>query len=269
MVVAVCLALIAGTAAGAVVLELTEVVWLSLWVAVIAVGLTLWTTLALCLLLRQRRELQQARALVNIRPLTGKLPLDLGGWAAGPVLMDEIVRQLCRSRPNKVVECGSGWSTVLIAACLQELGAGRVVALEHDEKFALRTRNLLATFGCSARAEVRMAPLTSQTVEGDRRVWYDAGAVKSINGPIDILLVDGPPGNLDSYIRYPAVPLLDREFAEECVIFLDDGYRDDEARIAHRWGEYLGVKPVLETRGNGFWLVEVKKGDASGMNLSH
>jgi predicted O-methyltransferase YrrM len=42
-------------------------------------------------------------------------------------------------RPKFVIECGSGSSTALIAACLQRIGQGRLVALEHDPGYARKT----------------------------------------------------------------------------------------------------------------------------------
>lgn len=228
--------------------------------AVVAGGLgaslALWLAFVTCLQLRQRRRAQEIRALINVRPLTGRLPLDLGGWAVDPVLADELMRTLNRRRPAQIVECGSGWTTLLVACCLDELDVGRIVALEHEERFARRTRELVATCGCANRAEVRLAPLSLQNVDGHDFVWYDPSVVQSIAGPIDLLLVDGPPGNLAPKIRFPAVPLLRDRLAKDCIVLLDDGYRDDEARIARAWGRKLQVEPVLEARGGGFWVLD-------------
>lgn len=231
---------------------------------ILGAGLTLWATLTLYLQLRQRRSSREIRSLINVRPLTGKLPLDLGGWAVDPTLADEVVRTLCRRRPELVVECGSGWTTVLMAACLEELEKGRVVALEHEERFARKTRELLKAAGSSDHGKVRLAPLTEQDVNGAERLWYDASVVRSIAGPIDLLLVDGPPGRLGPEIRYPAVPALRDRLAKECVVFLDDGYRDGEARIARAWGRELGVEPVLEAWGKGFWVLDRAEAGPNG-----
>lgn len=223
---------------------------------IVGAGFTGWTVLAVCLQLRQRRRGQELRGLVNVRPLTGRLPLDLGSWAVDPVLADELVRLLCRRRPERIVECGSGWTTVLMAACLAELEIGTVTALEHEEKFARQTRELLAAGGAADRAEVLLAPLEAQDVDGTDWLWYHPTVVESVEGPIDLLLVDGPPGKLAAEIRYPAIPLLRNRLARDCVVFLDDGFRDDEMRTARSWGRKLGVEPVLVPRGGGFWILD-------------
>lgn len=227
--------------------------------AIFGAVVTSWAVFLSYLQIRQSRHADELRAFVNIRPLTKRLPVDLGGWAANPVLVDQLMRFLCGRRPNQVVECGSGWTTVLTAACLDELGCGAVVALEHEGQFAEKTRELLRSYTDTERATVRLAPLRSQNVTGHKRPWYEPDVVESIEGPIDVLFVDGPPGGLATQIRYPAVPLFYDRLAEDCVVILDDGFRDDEKQIARVWGRQLGVAPVLEPRGGGFWILDRKE----------
>src|SRR3954470_7999442 len=75
-----------------------------------------------------RRAIQENRrqdyAHVQIRPLMGKLPLDVSGWAADPIMVHNAVTLLVDVRPGLVLECGSGTSTVVMARCLQTLGSG-------------------------------------------------------------------------------------------------------------------------------------------------
>lgn len=216
--------------------------------------------LVLYLLLRHKKRLRDAeaelRALVNVRPLTGKLPLDLGGWAVNPVPADRMTRLLFERRPRLVVECGSGWSTVLMALCLRELSEGRVVALEHLERFADRTRTLLRRYGVADRAEVIHAPIEDVRVDGETWPWYGVDPQEAVDGPVEVLLVDGPPGNLAPRSRYPAVPLFADQLAESWAVVLDDGHREDESWIAERWGRRLGVAPTFEPAGQGVFVFE-------------
>lgn len=230
------------------------------WLALIFGGAsTTLTAVAVffCILqLRQTRRTREIRSLTNVRPLTRRLPLDLGSYAANPLFADAVVRTLCRRRPDQIVECGSGWTTVLMATCLAQLQNGEVLALEHDERFADRTRDLLLAAGGSARGSVVFAPLERQDVAGEERLWYNSDVLRSVRGPIDVLLVDGPPGHLAPKVRYPAVPLLKRRLAEDCIIFLDDGFRDDEANIAQAWGQALDIDPDLRAHDSGFWVLD-------------
>lgn len=197
----------------------------------------------------------ELRALVNVRPLTGRLPLDLGGWAADPVLADRAVRLLLQRRPRRVVECGSGWSTVIMASCLRELGGGKLVALEHQDEFAHRTRELLLRYGVFDWAEVVHAPLEEVRIDDGTWPWYGIDPADVVDGPVDVLVVDGPPGSLAQRSRYPAVPLFVGQLADSWAVLLDDGHREDEAWIAEQWSRQLGVEPRLDTAGRGVFVL--------------
>lgn len=227
-------------------------------------GMAVLVYLALTLQVRMRKSARRLESLVNIRPLTANLPVDLTGWAADPVLADEIVRSVVSKSPRLVLECGSGWSTVLVARCLAGLGEGRVVALEHERLYAQRTRRFLGRYGGAEYAEVVDAPLTERNVEGHPRPWYGPEAEDAVTEPVDLLLVDGPPGALAPESRYPAVPLLKERLAPDAVVLLDDGHRPDEARIAKAWGQQLGVEPRFVDSGEGIWVFELEGSTGDG-----
>lgn len=214
--------------------------------------------------LRHARRLEAAeqniRALVNVRPLTGRLPFGFDAWSADPVLMDVILDALSKGFPERVVECGSGWSTLLIASFFRERRTGRVISLEHDEHFARMTKQRLREYGLEDFAEVIHAPLVERELDGRRWRWYGPEAEAALDAPLELLVVDGPPGIPGARSRYPAVPILAARLAEQWVILLDDGLRSDETWIAQRWGQVLGVKPELTRSGRGVWVLRGGKG---------
>lgn len=226
-------------------------------------GWTGWAVLVLYREIREPWETDQLRGLVNVRPLTGELPVDLDEWAADPAFADEVVRRLVGLRPRRVVECGSGWTTVLMAACLGEIGRGRVVALEHEQRYADRTRELLAAAGCADRATVIHAPLEPLRLEGQESLWYSLDRADGIEAPIDVLVVDGPPASVAPAARRPGVPVLRDRLGDDWVILLDDGFRREEAEIARSWGRLLGVQPKLRARGEGIWVLESRSSSES------
>ena len=217
------------------------------------VGLVLLESAQLRLLIRESDR--QHHALLQIRPLLGELPLDLGGWAADPWLLHNAVRLLIDTRPGLVVECGSGSSTVVLAQCLRALGKGRVVSIDHDPEYARRTTEMLQQRGLNDVATVITAPLADRELDGGSVRWYDAQFEPLIQGSIDVLVVDGPPGDTARRARYPAVPLLRRKLAPECRILMDDGDRPDEYAIAHAWHALLGAKLTYLEGGRGGWLL--------------
>src|SRR6185295_577572 len=53
--------------------------------------------------------------------------------------------------------------------------------------------------------------------------------------PIDLLVVDGPPGDVGDLARYPALPLLHERLSDNAVILLDDASRRDMRLILDLW----------------------------------
>jgi predicted O-methyltransferase YrrM len=203
--------------------------------------------------IRENRRLHYAQ--VQIRPLMGKVPLDLSGWAADPLLIHNAVRLLVDLRPGLVVECGSGTSTVVMARCIQELGNGRIISLDHDPDYARRTTELLRLNGLDDMATVITAPLSDREVNGQLLRWYGQEYEPQLDKPIDMLVVDGPPGSSGPLARYPAVPLLRSRLAPECWILLDDGDRPDEQAIARLWAQELHATLSYLDGGRGGWLL--------------
>jgi hypothetical protein len=197
----------------------------------------------------------QHQALLQIRPLMGELPVDLGGWAADPLLLHTAVQLLVNSRPHLVLECGSGSSTVILARCLRALGRGRIVSLDHDAGYARRTADLLRLHGLDDVATVVTAPLADRELNGRTFRWYGAEYEPFLQERIDVLLVDGPPGSSAPRARYPAVPILRRVLAPECWIVMHDGDRPDERAIAQAWRAELGGTLSYLRGGRGGWLL--------------
>ena len=198
---------------------------------------------------------RQQHALIQIRPLMGELPLDLSGWAADAILIHNAVRIIVEIRPRLILECGSGKSTIILGRCLRTLGHGTLISLDHDPTYAQRTRELLQLHGLEEIVTIVTAPLVPSRNGTTDYLWYGPEYEPLITRPIEVLLVDGPPGSSAPLARYPAVPLLQSRLAPECWILLDDGDRLDERAIAHTWSTELGAKLQYLEGGRGGWLL--------------
>jgi hypothetical protein len=167
--------------------------------------------------------------------LKPSLPLpNTRGWAASPDLLNKIIEVILIEKPSLVMEASSGVSTLVIAYCLKQLGKGKVVSLEHDAKYAAISQNLISFHGLEDIATIVHAPLKGFERNDQKWLWYNTDCLK-IDQPIDLLVIDGPPGNIQKLSRYPALPLLYRHLNNKSTIILDDGHREDEKKIVALW----------------------------------
>jgi hypothetical protein len=179
------------------------------------------------------REIQSAATVSSLARLCPPGTF-FGGRAIAPDLGRLLVEEFVRE-PKLVVECGSGSSTILIAAMLKARTGGRILAVEHDPRWADAVRSRLAAGGLEEHAEVVDAPLVAQRFGVHEVVWYQAAALADrVPVPIDLLLVDGPPST-GSRARWPALEVFGRHLSSDATILLDDGRRRSERVTAFRW----------------------------------
>lgn len=144
-------------------------------------------------------------------------------------------------RPNRIVELGSGFSSLVMAYALEAAGRGVLYSLEDNAGFALRSRRQLQEHGLSAQANIVDSPLRKYTLDGEVHYWYALDDLFT-DMPIDYLFVDGPDGSLHPKVRHPAVPLLYDRLAGVAVIVVDDSGRRGESAMIQQW---LAAYPEL------------------------
>jgi len=178
--------------------------------------------------------LQAHSQLQRLVPMSQAMPRP-GTWAASEDLLLYLVGHVLREKPALIVDLGSGQSSVWMAAALRQSGSnGRVVAIDHDVKYAEQTRELAAAHGLSRWLDVRVAPLQETQIEGQTYTWYDRSLMTDLPN-IGLLSVDGPPGQGGKNARWPAFPLLQAQMATDGVVVMDDMVRNDEQVIVADW----------------------------------
>jgi predicted RNA methylase len=187
------------------------------------------------------RTFHQVEAMINLHSLvrvSNGMPATRG-WAASPDFLLTLVSLVEQHRPTTVLDLGSGSTTLWMASAMRTFGIeGRIVAVDHDEKYAAHTRQALVAHGLEKFAEVRHASLTDLELAGETWPWYDLSVFADVRDA-DLLVVDGPPGVLRSQARYPALPVLADRLTARARVVVDDYRRDDETAMVARWREEL------------------------------
>jgi hypothetical protein len=194
----------------------------------------------------------QVEALIGLyREIDGLAALPpMRRWAISPDAARELRNLVVAHRPALTLELGSGISTILIAMELQRLGSGSIVAFEHDPLYWAETRDRIEAHGLGDVASVRLAPLVPHEIDGTTYRWYDID-VATLPGPVELVVVDGPPETTGPGARFPALPVLRSVSADRCLFFLDDYVRPDEQAMVQRWitrhgAELRGFSSIAE-----------------------
>jgi hypothetical protein len=160
------------------------------------------------------------------------------GWGnKGYVSLDEylaacIVHAMATTGP--ILECGSGLSTLLVAAVAKR--QGRVLwSLEHSPYWAARVGSYLRFYGLDS-VTLSTRPLK----DSGGYCWYDV-PLDSMPKRFDLVLCDGPPSKVKGG-RYGLVPRMREHLEPGCVILLDDGAREQERGVVRRWKSEFGVE---------------------------
>jgi hypothetical protein len=178
----------------------------------------------------------------ELRPL-----LDQGGylpWSEGamsPAGLATVAREIAFAERRVVVEMGSGVSTIVLARLMRQL-EGRITALEHLPGWAGWVRRQLQREGLGSHAAVLDAPLEPHPRSLDGAPWYSEAAIAELPpAPVELLLVDGPPGYGEGMerSRYPALPALASRLAPGALVILDDACRQGEREILEAWEREL------------------------------
>jgi predicted O-methyltransferase YrrM len=187
------------------------------------------------------RQLESLFSLFATVKVDAPLPF-LRGWAISPDMATILVSLIRETRPNCIVEAGSGASTILSSYCLKEAGNGKMFSLDQDSQFGRKTMEALRRHGLQDIATVVHAPLKDLTL-GDRKyTWYDTGCVGELPR-IDLLVIDGPPEFLHELARYPALPVLFEKLSPNAVVLIDDAADSCNRRIVDLWMKEF---PVFE-----------------------
>lgn len=191
-------------------------------------------------------QLESLSWLQRALAISGSLP-PLRGWPVSPDFLLYLHTWIRRHRPLVVVETGSGASTLVIADALRQNGVGKLFSFEHLRKYADQTLEMLRNENLSAWADIRLGALepwhgdhlNSKESKKPSR-WYPV-TLKGINN-VELLVVDGPPGSICPFSRYPALPAFADVLAPHAEVWMDDTNRKEEQVICEHWAKKHSLK---------------------------
>jgi hypothetical protein len=192
--------------------------------------------------MRLRRALAELEAkFLDGRPPTSALIERLvhawgnESWSATAPFLMGMLGWLPRTS-GAIVECGSGLSTLVLAAALIR-GDRTLLSLEHDRSWAERIGTRLPARTRSF-VTVALSPLDSYGSFD----WYSLPPAQ-LPTSIGFVVCDGPPGSTRGG-RYGMGPVLKDRLAPGCIVLLDDTHRSEERAILQRWRTELGGEVV-------------------------
>jgi predicted O-methyltransferase YrrM len=181
-------------------------------------------------------------------------------WTMSPLMVSTLLKLLQNTKPNIVFELGSGISTILIAQKLKEIGSGKIITLENGQEYAEITQDFINQNDLGDYAHVIHSELTSYLTTIGPKDWYKIDEIDP-NTKIDLLIVDGPPGNIQKDSRYPAIEILINFLSDGCLIYIDDYNREDEKNLVNKWLNNYPQISIKEESDllNGYALLQYQK----------
>ena len=165
----------------------------------------------------------------------------LGTWSLDGETIRLLWDLLITQKPAVIIECGSGISTMILAAYASRMQedenlAVKIVSLEQDESESHATRNRLLEHGLDGHVRVVHAPL-------DDNASYTANTeslLEATDGRLaDWVIVDGPSGS--SGCRVHTLPLVAACCKNGAHWYLDDAFRDGELSVLKSWQNTKGL----------------------------
>lgn len=185
---------------------------------------------------------------ISINDVLSDRSLHWGGWSITNGMAQELYARLCALRPQRVLEAGSGNSTLVLAQYAAESGAV-VVSLEHDRQFHARTLRLLERRGLARHVDLRLAEIRELRHPESRNPWYDV----KLDGMFDFVLVDGPPLRVG---RDATLAAINKHLAPHWELWLNDGYRAHELDCVTQWEQQYEFHSSLhDIDATGVWIL--------------
>jgi predicted O-methyltransferase YrrM len=158
----------------------------------------------------------------------------LRGYPISPDLAVHILESLEDLQPRRILEVGSGFSTVLLARYCAANGA-TMVSIDHEEDYLEHTRKLVEKWGLGDSVEFTHCPIVNHELSGGSYTYYSKEPISQKESGYDFVLVDGPPKSINETVRGGLLPVFGDLLAPQCRIIMDDYARPGEKKVVEQW----------------------------------
>ncbi|MFZ2900365.1 MAG: hypothetical protein WA004_17170 [Saprospiraceae bacterium] len=157
-----------------------------------------------------------------------------------PSTANYIVNDILINERKKIIEFGSGLSTIIIGRFLKKFdNDSTLFSVESDEKWIETLQSFIDRENLGHHIQFIHAPIKNSPYSfKSHTAWYDSQCIEEkIEGiKFDMVIVDGPQGFL-SYSRYGALPFIKKHLNPKFSILLDDTNRKEEQEIFQKWSQ--------------------------------
>jgi hypothetical protein len=186
--------------------------------------------------------------------LLGRLRYGWGneGWSAGVQFLTAAL-QLALEPNQRILECGSGLSTLLMGVCARISGSS-VVSLEHSGTWADTVERALHMHLIGHHVKLVRSPLKDYGTYS----WYDVPSNVIDPRGFTAVICDGPPSATPGG-RFGLLPLMQSSLCPGCTILLDDLNRPQEQLIVTQWASDYGLEYEIEEASNPYARLHVTR----------
>jgi predicted O-methyltransferase YrrM len=184
---------------------------------------------------------------------------DIGQWSPQVDAIDFLVRLIGEEKPRRVLEFGSGLTTMCLAVALTRLHGPdkfRLLSIDQDAENIERASQRLQSLPGMASCRLVHVPLKPAVVEGIETSHYNFEALDPQHfvwlGKADFVFIDGPFAT--GPCRYNTLPSVRPHLQPGARFIYDDALRGKGALIARLWDQQgIRVEGVI-TVGQGFMV---------------
>jgi hypothetical protein len=170
-------------------------------------------------------------------------------WVAQPAYLAACLWAALDS-PGPILECGSGLSTLVLAAAARHTGQPLWV-LEHQPRWRQQLQGYVRMH--QLPVQITVAPLQDYGPFS----WY-APPLTEMPAAFTRVICDGPPGTTPGG-RYGLLPIMRARLVPDCLILLDDLHRPEEQAIAARWASERPATLTIVGEDRPYALIQMLK----------